>query len=51
MTEKMAKKPPDIATRIMESMVRMPPKLHKDMKLGKSKTKASAKAGPSEKCG
>jgi hypothetical protein len=26
---------PDVATRIMERMVRMPPKQHKDMKLGK----------------
>jgi hypothetical protein len=28
---------PDIATRIMERMVRMPPKPHKEMKLGKGK--------------
>jgi hypothetical protein len=32
---------PDVATRIMERMVRMPPKQHKEMKLGKRKTKAS----------
>jgi hypothetical protein len=30
---------PDIATRIMERMVRMPPKQHKEMKLGKRKAK------------
>jgi hypothetical protein len=36
----MAKSPsqtePDIATRIMERMVRMPPKQHKDMKVGRA---------------
>jgi hypothetical protein len=31
---------PDIATRIMARMVRMPPKPHKEMKLGKRKAKA-----------
>jgi hypothetical protein len=40
----MAKSPnqsePDVATRIMERMVRMPPKKHKDMKLGKHQAKA-----------
>jgi hypothetical protein len=39
----------DVATRIMERMVRMPPKQHKDMKLGKPKAKISAKANPSKK--
>jgi hypothetical protein len=43
----MAKSPnqtePDAATRIMERMVRMPPKHHKDMKLGKHKAKAADK--------
>jgi hypothetical protein len=38
----------DIATRIMERMVRMPPKQHKDMKLGKSKAKAVSKANRQE---
>jgi hypothetical protein len=44
----MIEKPPkksDIATKIMERMVRMPPKQHKDMKLGKPR----AKAGPKER--
>jgi hypothetical protein len=36
-------KTPDVATRIMERMVRMPPKQHKDMKLGKHKAKAADK--------
>jgi hypothetical protein len=31
-------KTPDVATRIMERMVRMPPKQHKEMKIGKRKT-------------
>jgi hypothetical protein len=35
----------------LERMVRMPPKLHKNMKLGKSKAKASAKASPPKKRG
>jgi hypothetical protein len=39
---------PDIATRIMERMVRMPPKQHKDMKLGKSKARAVQKANRPE---
>jgi hypothetical protein len=43
----MAKSPnqsePDVATRIMERMVRMPPKPHKEMKLGKRKSKESQK--------
>jgi hypothetical protein len=40
---------PDVATQIMERMVRMPPKQHKDMKLGKRK--ASPKASGPEKGG
>jgi hypothetical protein len=40
---------PDIATRIMERMVRMPPKRHKDMKVGERKVKANTKARPSRK--
>jgi hypothetical protein len=47
MTEKAPKKPlpdHDIATRIMERMVRMPPKPHSEMKL--SKRKASWPPGP-----
>jgi hypothetical protein len=47
MTEKAPKKPlpdHDIATRIMECMVRMPPKPHSEMKL--SKRKASWPPGP-----
>jgi hypothetical protein len=39
----------DIATRIMERMVRMPPKPHKDMKLGKHRAKAGAKDSPGGK--
>jgi hypothetical protein len=43
----MAKSPdqkkPDVATRIMERMVRMPPKPHKEMKLGKRKAKPVGK--------
>jgi hypothetical protein len=46
----MAKTPdqiaPDIATKIMERMVRMPPKPHKEMKLGKRKAKASPRVRP-----
>ena len=42
-------KTPDIATRIMEHMVRMPPKQHKDMKLGKPRTKAEPKERPAPK--
>ena len=34
----------DIATQIMAAMVRMPPKPHEKMKLGKSKGKAGSKA-------
>jgi hypothetical protein len=37
-------KVPDIATKIMAAMVRMPPKPHEEMKLGKSRAKAGAKA-------
>jgi len=48
MTEKTANKPPDVATRIMERMVRMPPKPHKDMKLGKSKARVVQKANRPE---
>jgi hypothetical protein len=50
----MAENPPkksDIATRIMERMVRMPPKPHSAMKLGKRKAKASTKANPPGKEG
>lgn len=36
----------DAATRIMERMVRMPPKPHKEMKLGKRKAKAIQKVAP-----
>ena len=35
---------PEVATRIMECMVRLLPKQHRDMKLGKSKAKAIPKA-------
>jgi hypothetical protein len=43
---------PDVATQIMARMVRMPPKQHKDMKLGsKSKTNASENAIPPKKRG
>ena len=35
---------PDIATKIMAAMVRMPPKPHEKMKLGKSKGKVGSKA-------
>jgi len=41
----MAKPPdekPDVATEIMKRMVRMPPKPHEDMKVGKRKPKAGA---------
>jgi hypothetical protein len=49
MTEKMPKKPPDIATRIMESIVRMPPKPHEDMKLGTHKRPTPTKERPASK--
>lgn len=42
--EAVDKNPPDIATQIMQRMVRMPPKLHEDMKIGKSAVRAAAKA-------
>jgi hypothetical protein len=49
----MAKAPdqdiPDVATRIMERMVRMPPKPHSEMKIGKRKAKASPKENPAPK--
>jgi hypothetical protein len=49
----MAKSPdqsePDVATRIMERMVRMPPKPHKDMKLGKRKPKGNGMVKLAEK--
>jgi hypothetical protein len=46
MKEKTANPPqnPDIATKIMAAMVRMPPKPHDEMKLGKSKAKDRKKA-------
>jgi hypothetical protein len=34
----------DIATQIMQRMVRMPPKHHEDMKVGKSTAPVEAKA-------
>jgi hypothetical protein len=40
---------PDVATRIMEHMVRMSPKQHKEMKLGKRKAKAELKECPASK--
>jgi hypothetical protein len=40
---------PDIATRIMERMVHMPPKHHKDMKLGTRKPKAGESSNPRPK--
>jgi hypothetical protein len=40
---------PDVATRIMERMVCMPPKQHKDMKLGKGKAKSSKNFGGEHK--
>jgi hypothetical protein len=42
-------KDPDIATKIMAVMVRMPPKPHEEMKLGKSKGKAGSKASRKSK--
>ncbi|MFZ1962360.1 MAG: hypothetical protein WAU78_02635 [Roseiarcus sp.] len=42
---------PDIATKIMAAMVRMPPKPHEKMKLKKSKTKAEKKANPARERG
>jgi hypothetical protein len=36
-------KSPDIATQIMAAMVRMPPKPHEEMKLGKSKGQSGQK--------
>jgi hypothetical protein len=51
MAKSPAQKEPDVATRIMERMVRMPPKMHKEMKLGKRKPKAAAKASLSKKRG
>jgi hypothetical protein len=44
----MAKTPhaPDVASRIMERMVRMPPKPHKEMKLGKRKAKVGKSPKP-----
>jgi hypothetical protein len=36
----------DVATRIMERMVRMPPKQHKDMKLGRKAKQESGKPSP-----
>jgi hypothetical protein len=38
------KNPPDIATQIMQRMVKMPPKHHEDMKVGKSAARVEAKA-------
>jgi len=38
----------DVATQIMERMVRMPPKPHSEMKLGKRKAKAVQKANRPE---
>jgi hypothetical protein len=40
---------PDVATQIMERMVCMPPKQHKDMKLGKPRAKAEPKERPASK--
>jgi hypothetical protein len=42
-------KTPDIASRIMESMVLMPPKHHEDMKLGTRKHASQAKQRPASK--
>jgi hypothetical protein len=42
-------KPPDIATKIMAAMVRMPPKPHEEMKLGKSKGEIGPKNKPSRR--
>jgi hypothetical protein len=52
MIEKSPKIPlsgPDVATRIMESMVRMPPKAHEDMKLGTRKRPKLLKERPASK--
>ena len=40
---------PDIATQIMAAMVRMPPKPHDEMKLGKRKAKAKPSASPKKR--
>jgi hypothetical protein len=46
----MSEKPDsDIATKIMAAMVRMPPKPHEEMKLGKTKGKTGAKASRESK--
>ncbi|WP_158816927.1 hypothetical protein [Methylocapsa sp. S129] len=37
---------PDIATQIMAAMVRMPPKPHEEMKLGKGKQKKAKSPAP-----
>ena len=42
-------KPPPEAAAIMAAMVRMPPKPHEEMKLGKSKAKGELKANRSSK--
>jgi hypothetical protein len=49
----MAKQPQlDEATRqIAERLLRLPPKQHKDMKIGNRKAKASQKASPPKKRG
>jgi hypothetical protein len=46
MAKSPGKKEPDVATQIMERMVRMPPKPHSAMKVGKRKAKAGAKENP-----
>jgi hypothetical protein len=42
-------KVPDIATKIMAAMVRMPPKPHEEMKMGKSKAKSGPGASPQKR--
>jgi hypothetical protein len=49
MKEKMPQQAPDIATRIMESMVRVPPKPHEDMKLGTRQRATPMKERPASK--